>query len=158
MNITFQKDGWSMDGLVWAGSARFAPMPPMEQREDFIENIPCEASNDGYAYISLVTEEKVQPGVKLTTRCAFEDRAAPLVVLPQKLVEKDGSLFYSDYLEVVLWVNGINVWNLWADETGKVQIRPFVSCFFAASSFLSSASISWSITIAKPTAGSFLPK
>ena len=123
MNITFQKDGWSMDGLVWAGSARFAPMPPMEQREDFIENIPCEASNDGYAYISLVTEEKVQPGVKLTTRCAFEDRAAPLVVLPQKLVEKDGSLFYSDYLEVVLWVNGINVWNLWADETGKVQIR-----------------------------------
>ena len=63
------------------------------------------------------------PGVKLSTRCAFEALAAPLIVLPQKLVEKDGFLFYSDYLEVVLWTNGINVWKLWSDETGKVQIR-----------------------------------
>ena len=34
-----------------------------------------------------------------------------------------GYLFYSDYLEVVLWTNGINVWKLWKDEDGEVKIR-----------------------------------
>jgi hypothetical protein len=123
MYLEFKKNNWSMEGLIYAGSARFPAMPDMEQREDFIENIPCEASNDGYAYISLVTEEKVQPGVKLATRCAFEDLAAPLIVLPRDMYEKDGYLFYSDYLEVVLWTNGINVWKLWKDEDGQIKVR-----------------------------------
>lgn len=112
-----------MDGLVWAGSARFPAMPDMEQREDHIANVPTPASRDGYAYISLLTKEKVQPGVKISTRCAFEDKAAPLIVLPKNLIEKDGTLFYGDYLEVVLWVNGINIWNLWTDKKGEVCIR-----------------------------------
>ena len=123
MNCIFNKDNWSMDGLVWAGSVRFPAMPEMEQQADHIANIPTPVSRDGYAYISLVTEEKLQPGVKLSTRCAFDDKAAPLIVLPKKLIEKDGKLFYGDYLEVVLWVNGINIWNLWTDETGEVRIR-----------------------------------
>lgn len=123
MRLKFKKDNWTMEGLTYAGSARFPAMPEMEQWEDHIANAPCDAMNDGYAYISLVTKEKLQPGVKIATRCAFEDRAAPLIVMPKELVEKDGVLYYGDYLEVVLWVNGINVWNLWTDETGSVQIR-----------------------------------
>ena len=123
MRIEFKKDSWSMDGLTYAGSLRFAPMPEMVQREGYIENIPCAASRDGYAYISLVTQEKLQPGVKLSSRCAFEDMAAPLVVLPKALIEKDGKLYYGDYLEVVLYENGINIWNLWMAENGEVKIR-----------------------------------
>ena len=123
MNCVFKKDAWNMDGLAWAGSVRFSEMPEMEQQADHIANIPTPASRDGYAYISLVTEEKLQPGVKLSTRCAFEDLAAPLIVLPKKLIEKDGKLFYGDYLEVVLWTNGINIWNLWTDENGEVKIQ-----------------------------------
>ena len=123
MKCNFKKGGWSMDGLVWAGSARFPAMPDMEQREDHIANVPTALSRDGYAYVSLVTKEKVRPGVKLSSHCAFDDLAAPLFVLPKELYEKDGNLFYSDYLEVVLWTNGINIWNLWADESGEVKIR-----------------------------------
>ena len=123
MKCTFKSNEWSMEGLTYAGSIRFAPMPDMEQREDYIENIPFAAMRDGYSYISLVTREKVQPGVKLSSRCAFEGDAAPLFVLPKELIEKDGKLYYGDYLEVVLWKNGINVWNLWTDETGEVKIR-----------------------------------
>ena len=123
MKCVFAKDNWSMDGLVWAGSVRFPAMPEMAQQEDHIANVPTPVSRDGYAYISLVTKGKLQPGVKLSSRCAFEDLAAPLFVLPRELQEKDGKLYYSDYLEVVLWTNGINIWNLWTDENGEVKIR-----------------------------------
>lgn len=123
MYSVFKKDCWTMDGLVWAGSARFPAMPEMKQQQDHIANIPTTNSADGYAYISLVTKEKVQPGVKLSSRCAFEDKAAPLFVMPRELYEKDGKLYYSNYLEVVLWTNGINIWNLWADENGEVKIQ-----------------------------------
>lgn len=123
MKYVFQKGAWSMENLVHAGSVRFPPMPDFIQQEGYIENQMTSASQDGYAYISLVTKEKMQLGVQISTRCAFEKRAAPLLVLPKNLIEKDGKLYYEDYLEVVLWKNGINVWNLWKGEDGTVQIR-----------------------------------
>lgn len=123
MKYVFQKNEWFMEGLVHAGSVRFPSMPEFAQRDNYIENQETPASKDGYAYISLVTKEKLQPGVQISTHCAFENRAAPLIVLPKKLIEKDGNLFYEDYLEVVLWKHGINVWNLWMGEDGTVQIR-----------------------------------
>lgn len=123
MKCVFKKDNWSREGLTHAFSIRFAPMPEFNQQEEFIENVPTPIMRDGYAYVSLVTKEKVTPNVKITTRCAFEDLAAPLFVMPKELIEKDGKLFYRDYLEVVLWRNGINVWNLWTAEDGEVKIR-----------------------------------
>ena len=48
-------------------------------------------------------------------------------MLPKNLIEKDGILYYGDYLEVVLWKNGVNVWNLWMDEAGDVKIRNLLS-------------------------------
>ena len=123
MKCVFQKNGWSMDGLTHAFSTRFDPMPEFVQQADCIENAATPISRDGYAYVSLVTKEKLTPNVKISTRCAFEALAAPLFVLPKSLIEKDGHLFYGDYLEVVLWKNGINVWNLWTGDDGEVKIR-----------------------------------
>lgn len=123
MKYEFKKDGWSIDGLTHAFSIRFAPMPEFRQQEEYIENVPTQVMRDGFSYVSLVTKEKVTPNIKISTRCAFEDLAAPLFVLPKELIEKDGMLYYGDYLEVVLWTNGINVWNLWTGEDGQVKIR-----------------------------------
>ena len=123
MKYIFSRDSWSMDGLTYGHSIRFAPMPEFNQQEDYIENIPAPQSWDGYACVSLVTEEKLTPNVKICTRCAFEGKAAPLLVLSKELTEKDGKHYYGDYLEVVLYKNGINVWNLWKEENGEVKIR-----------------------------------
>ena len=112
-----------MDGLTHAWSIRFPPMPEFHQQDDYIENLPAPASRDGYSYVSLLTTDKLTPNVKLTTRCSFEGKGAPLVVLPKSLIEKDGRLYYGDYLEVVLWKNGINVWNLWMEADGTVTVR-----------------------------------
>ena len=123
MHLVFQKDSWSTDGFVYTGSSRFAAMPEFRQQPDYIENVPTPVSRDGYAYTTLITEEKLQPNVTIRTHCTFEQEAAPLFVLAKELKEKDGKLFYSDYLEVVVWKNGINVWELWQDESETVQIR-----------------------------------
>ena len=125
MKYVFKKDGWSMDGLTYAYSIRFAPMPEFNQQEDYIENIPAPQSRDGYSYVSLVSEEKLRPNAKISTHCAFslnKGKAAPLFILSKELMEKDGSFYYGDYLEVVLHANGINVWTLWMED-GDVKIR-----------------------------------
>lgn len=121
MKCVFKAGNWSMNGLTHAFSVRFDAMPALTQQDEYLENLPSSASNDGYAYVSLVTKDKVHPNVKISTRCSFLDRAAPLVVLPKNLVEKDGRAYYSDCLEVVIWKNGINVWKLWEAEDGTVK-------------------------------------
>ena len=90
MKCLFQPGCWSMEGLTHAYSVRFPVMPEFAQREDYIENVQTPVSRDGYAYVSLLTKEKLHPGVKLSTRCAFEGTAAPLVVLAKALEEKEG--------------------------------------------------------------------
>lgn len=121
MKFDFRKDAWTMEGLVPAYSARFTATPQFLQREDCIENPPEATSNDGYSYISLVTKEKVEPSVKLTTHCSFEGVAAPLIVLAKDLYGENGVLRYNNYLEVVIWKNGLNVWDLWNQEDGTMK-------------------------------------
>jgi hypothetical protein len=119
MRYDFSKGNWTMDGLVHAYSSRFVQDSVFVQREDCIENPKDPSMRDGYGYISLLTKEKLKPGVRLTTSCAFEGASAPLVVVVKDLFEKNGVPSYGDYQEVVLWKNGINVWNLWLREDGK---------------------------------------
>ena len=132
MKYDFHKEKWSMEGLTHAFSIRFDPMPEFIQQEDHIANAVTPVSRDGYAYVSLVTREKLTPNVKITTRCAFEDAAAPLFVLPKNLIEKDGILYYGDYLEVVLWKNGVNVWRMWM-ENGTVTWKQLLGVEFPVS-------------------------
>lgn len=121
MRYDFSKGNWTMEGLRYAYSCRFNQNTRFLQREDCIENPPDPTMRDGYSYITLVTEKKLKPGVRLTTRCAFSGLAAPLVVLIKDLFEKNGLPSYGDYQEVVLWKNGLNVWNLWLREDGTVE-------------------------------------
>lgn len=120
MNLNFLKDAWRMDGLTYAYSSRFPATPEFTQLEDCIENPPATENDDGYSYISLVTDSKLTPGITLSTCCSFDGTAAPLVVLAKELNEKDGVRRYSDYLEVVLYKGGVNVWKLWKQPDGTV--------------------------------------
>ena len=107
MRCDFSKGNWSMEGLAYAYSCRFSQNTQFVQREDCIENPRDPAMRDGYSYITLLTEQKVRPGIRLTTHCSFRGMAAPLVVIVKDLFEKDGVASYGDYQEVVLWKNGI---------------------------------------------------
>ena len=121
MRYDFSKGNWTMEGLTKAYSCRFEQDSEFIQGEEYIENPYDPEMRDGYSYISLVTKEKLKPGVKLTTRFSFFGLAAPLVVLVKELFDKNGLPSYGDYQEVVVWKNGLNVWNLWLREDKTVE-------------------------------------
>jgi len=121
MKYIFQRGAWSDETLTHAYSWRFAETPAFLQENGYIANPRGTVDNTGYSYISLMSREKYEPGAEITVHVAFEELAAPLLVLAKELDETDGVLRYGDYLEVVIWKNGLNVWDLWRQPDGTVK-------------------------------------
>lgn len=133
MNLSFKENSWEPDSLTYAYSYRFEETPVFVQKADCIENTKNEDAVYGYDNISLLTKEKFGPGTKLTTRCAFEDLGAPLLVIADQLSTDDRSVVrYGDYLEVVLWKNGVNVWRMWM-KNGEVTWKQLMGVDFPVS-------------------------
>ena len=78
---TFAKNTWNLDNLTYAYSYRFEETPEFIQKDDCVENTKNETAVYGFDNISLLTREKFGPGTKISTRCAFEDLGAPLIVI-----------------------------------------------------------------------------
>ena len=117
MNIKFAENAWNQDELIYAYSYRFEETPEFIQKTDCVENTKKPDTVYGFDNISLMSLEKFGLGTKLTTRCAFEDLSAPLLVNADQLsTGKRGIVRYGDYVEVVLWKNGVNVWRMWMEN------------------------------------------
>ena len=97
---------WNTEEVTYAYSRRFEETPVFVQKEEWVESAENPAATYGFDNISLLTKERYGVGTKITTECAFFDDGAPLIL-------------YGNYIEVVLYKNGINVWRLW-EEGGKV--------------------------------------
>ena len=113
MNINFSRNGWNTDEITYAYSNRFEQTPVFEQLEHCVQN--CENSDAKYGFdnISLLTRKKFSSHAKITTRCAFEELGAPLIVIADKLYTDERSVMrYGDYLEVVLYREGVNIWRM----------------------------------------------
>jgi len=121
MYFDFKKDSWDGSSLTHAFSHRFKPTPEFIQEETCIANPKAPSDSTGYSYISLVTKEKVKPGTKITVHCDFEEAAAPLIVLAKDLEDADGVKRYADCQEIVLWKNGLNVWDIWREADGSIK-------------------------------------
>ena len=133
MKTTFSKNSWNQEELTYAYSYRFEETPVFVQKTDCIENTKNEGAVYGYDNISLLTKETFGPGTKLTTQCAFEDLGAPLLVIAKELsTDSRGVIRYGDYLEVVLWKNGVNVWRMWM-ENGEVTWKQLMGVDFPVS-------------------------
>ena len=120
MTIHFSRNAWSSDDLVYAYSYRFTDRPVFTQFDDHIENKADPDGPGGYEYISILTPRQYGTGTSVSTHVSFEGDGAPLIVLADKLYrEPDGTLRFGEYIEVVLYRNGINVWRMWYRD-GKV--------------------------------------
>ncbi len=127
--IQFTKGDWE-DRLVHAYTARFQGTAKFVQEETCVRNSANEASADGFDYISLVSKEKYGSGTCISATCDFEAYGAPLLVFPHALTaDENGELRYSDYHEVVLYENGINVWTLYRDGEAIKYDKVFASKF-----------------------------
>lgn len=130
MNISFSKDsGWGRE-LRYAYSYRFEETPVFLQKADCIENRENPGAVYGFDNISLLTPEKYGPGTRLSARCAFEELGAPLLVLAPWMEEDSRGVYrYGDYIEVVLWKNGVNVWRMWMKD-GEVAWKQLLGVDF----------------------------
>ena len=126
MHLSFAKDRWSTGEFTYAYSRRFEETPVFTQRDEYVESLADPAAVYGYENISFATAEKVPVGTKITTRCAFFDDGAPLILLAKDLeADSRGVLRYGDYFEVVLYKNGSAQGFIVAPES-KAAIEEFV--------------------------------
>ena len=120
--IIFTKGNWE-DKLFHAMSYRFKKMPEFVQEEDCIVNSKNDTEDGvmGYDYITVMSKETYGQGTKITSEVLFEEYGAPLLTISKDLdVAEDGTLHFGTYYEVVLWENGINVWEMYM-ENGEVK-------------------------------------
>lgn len=117
MKYIFSKDSWNLETLTYAYSYRFEETPFFVQTDTCIENRKNEDAVYGYDNISLITKQAYTSPVTIRTQCAFEDLGAPLIVIASGLsTDSRGVTRYGEYLEIVLWKNGVNVWRMWMED------------------------------------------
>ena len=125
--------GWSAEELTYAYSRRFSPTPVFVQKEDHIENQKDTTSSQGYDNINLLTRQLLGSGTAITTCCAFENPGAPLITITPALTpDENGALRFDDYVEVVLYRGGINVWRLWKQD-GAITWKRLLGAEFPVS-------------------------
>ncbi|MBQ8576728.1 MAG: hypothetical protein IJ449_01990 [Clostridia bacterium] len=120
MKLNFAKGAWQTGNAVYAYSYRFDGTPEFIQNDDCVENRENSAAMYDWDNVSLLSRAPYTAGAKITAECAFSGAAAPLIVIADKLYEENGALKYGDYIEVVLWKNGVNVWRMKMDEEKTV--------------------------------------
>ena len=117
MKIDFGNKNWLNDDICYAYSYRFEETPVFVQKDGYVENQQYGNGIYDYDNISLLTKKKYSAGNKASIRCSFENLGAPLIVIADKMyTDKRGVLRYGDYLEIVLYKNGVNVWKMWMED------------------------------------------
>lgn len=120
MTYNFARGQWTMEALTYAYSCRFSETPVFEQLDDCIVNRANSCQEQGFDNITLLTKEKCFPGTRIETKCSFDHFGAPLITIADNLIpDENGVLRYGDYLEIVVYENGVNVWRMYYKE-GKV--------------------------------------
>ena len=135
MKINFSRNAWNTDDLIYAYTYRFPGTPEFLQQDDCVENRPDSTGAFGcdWENISLLSRKAYSAGTRIETRCAFRDLGAPLITIADCMYDENGENKYGDYLEVVLYKNGVNVWRMWMDENKNVTWKKMLGVEFPVS-------------------------
>lgn len=134
MYVSFADESWQIDKLSYAYTNRFHETPILTQCDGWVQNGENPSGCDQkYGYVTVLTKDKITTPVKIVTRFSFLGLAAPLITMVKDLTtDKNGTLRYNDYKEIVVWKNGINVWNLWRDNS-KINYHKLLGMEFSIS-------------------------
>ena len=113
MEIRFTEGNWERY-FDYAYTRRFPDTPKFRQEPDCIVNA------DKRDFTSIFLKEPYTAGAKISFTASFDAYGAPLLVIAKDLIRGEkGELWYGDYQEVVLWENGVNVWDFWEVAPGS---------------------------------------
>ena len=119
MNISFNKDSEYGRLMPYASSYRFDGEREFTQLEDCVTNLPCERDPGGWEWISVLSKEKYPKETGFCATCSFEGIAAPLIVIAKDVHTVGGKRKFGDYFEIVIWKNGVNIWQMDYDPERK---------------------------------------
>lgn len=132
INVRFKKGEWE-DKLEYAYTSRYKETPQFVQAEDCVLNRVSESNNYGYENVTLVTKEKYGEGATVSAECSFDKMGAPLILITDGLYkDESGNLLFGDYYEIVLYEDGINVWQMFMEDK-TVKWNKLLGVFFKVS-------------------------
>ena len=118
-NCNFSKSAWnSSEWLVIHNPISDHSGEWVQEADHIATKIPegmtlAEAikSREDELYVSMVLKKKVSGEVAISTVTSFEPEEAPLIVIADDIAEvKPGYYVYRKFIEVVIYKNGINIW------------------------------------------------
>ena len=132
MKLDFSRGAWSTDEMTYAYTYRFPGAPEFLQQDDCVENRPDPTGQFGcdWENISMLSKKRYCAGTRIEVRCAFFDLGAPLITVADRMYDECGVMKYGDYMEVVLYKNGINVWRMHMNENKTVTWKKMLSAEF----------------------------
>lgn len=108
--IDFKENAWENE-LDYVYSYRYKQRTKFIQKDGYIESSTDATMPDGFDYITLMLKDKYKKGIKITTTTYFEKYGAPIILIANKLDFANNEFpLLNDYIEVVIWEKGINVW------------------------------------------------
>ena len=133
MKIDFSRGAWNTDDVTYAYTYRFPGTPEFRQLDDCVENRPDDTNRFGcdWENISILTRTAVSAPVRIETRCAFRDLGAPLITVAKCMHDESGVQKYGEYFEIVLYKNGINIWQMHMDENKTVTWKKMLGAEFS---------------------------
>ena len=116
--ISFKPGAWSSNDWVLVKSRRLDYFHGFVQREEWIENECPPVSGEEIhkmhfndVYSAMVLKDRVEAGQTVSSTMSFDWRMAPLIVIAEKLDKSEtGVPTFGDHWEIVLFVDGLNVW------------------------------------------------
>lgn len=135
MKLDFSRGAWNTDEMTYAYTYRFPGTPEFLQQVDCVENRPDTTNRFGcdWENISMLSRKRYSANTRIEVRCAFFDLGAPLITIAERMYDEDGVMKYGDYIEVVLYKNGINVWRMHMDEHKTVTWKKMLGAEFPVS-------------------------
>ena len=132
MKLDFSRGAWSTQEMTYAYTYRFPGAPEFCQQDDCVENRPDNTGRFGcdWENISMLSRRAYSAGTKITVRCAFWDLGAPLITIADRMYDENGVMKYGDYMEIVLYRNGVNIWRMHMDEDKTVTWKKMLGVEF----------------------------
>lgn len=112
INVAFKKGEWE-DCFDYAYNERWQIKSKFTQESDCVVNARTDKMPDGFEWVTVVTKQKYGVGTKVNFTCSFEEYGAPLITLLDSMkIDADGDYTYSNCHELVVWKNGLNIFDI----------------------------------------------
>ena len=119
LNVSFAKGKWDNALFQLVKSPRFQMKGEFIQQDDHIVNkVPANLTEKQLlscpeAYCALLTKEKFNGNITISSKMSFDHLMAPLIVIAPELGKSADGKYpeLRDHYEIVLFYQGINVWH-----------------------------------------------